>query len=208
MVPICVGDRENRGPSDHVRTIFYMSRATPEKRKVWSARPGSWPAGLRPSPSLAHRDHGPDGPDGPDGCLEFGKLGLRFAQAPPGPSRHDGPNEATRSARPSAEPPVGVPRDLLVRVTPGSIGVGSGAPSLQPAVVLALLCSSRSYVEAACRRGGSLWLPPWFQASGSSASRCALWANPSVRGDHGDRNNCWHFSPVFSFCLGLIGASP
>jgi hypothetical protein len=44
-----------------------MSRATPEKRKVWSARSGSWPAGLRPSPPLAHRDHGPDGPDGPDG---------------------------------------------------------------------------------------------------------------------------------------------
>jgi hypothetical protein len=92
MVPICVGDRENRGPSDHARTIFYMSRATPEKRKVWSARPGSWPAGPRPSPSLAHRDHGPDGPDG---CLEFGKSGLRFAQAPPGPSRLDGPDTAT-----------------------------------------------------------------------------------------------------------------
>ena len=58
---------ENRGPSDHVRTIFYMSCATPEKRKEWPARHGSRPARPRPRSSLAHRDHGPDGPNGPEG---------------------------------------------------------------------------------------------------------------------------------------------
>jgi hypothetical protein len=50
-----------------VRTIFYMSRATPEKRKEWPARHGSRPARPRPRSSLAHRDHGPDGPNGPEG---------------------------------------------------------------------------------------------------------------------------------------------
>jgi hypothetical protein len=63
------------------------------------------------------------------------------------------------------------------RPTPGSIGVGSGAPSRQPAVGFALRHSSRSYVEAGRWHGGPLWLPPWFQASASGTSRRPLWAH-------------------------------
>jgi hypothetical protein len=184
MVPICVGDRENRGPSDHVRTIFYMSRATPEKRKVWSARPGSWPAGLRPSPSLAHRDHGPDGPDGPDGHRRplstappgVSSLGGRVSafhrhrrdhlaatvptrrRDPRGPRRT--PNRrSTRSVRPG---------DLRLRElrfgrAPTSTDCGRRCPIFPPVV-----CRVASLAWPIS------WLSSWFQASAMGVSRRPL----------------------------------
>jgi hypothetical protein len=45
------------------------------------------------------------------------------------------------------------------------------------------------------------WFPSWFHASGSSASRRPLGAKPSARADRSGGNNCWRFSPVFSFCF-------
>jgi hypothetical protein len=71
--------------------------------------------------------------------------------------------------------------------TPCSASLASKRWPPQPAVVLTLRHSGRSYVETGRWRRGPLWLPPWFQASGSRASRRPLWAKPS---GHGDGNNC------------------
>lgn len=58
--------------------------------------------------------------------------------------------------------------------TPGFAGFSSIGWSPQPVAVGAARYSSRSYVETACWRRGSLWLPPGFQASGSSGFRRPL----------------------------------
>jgi len=65
MVPTHVGEAKRRGPRGRTWTIAYMSRATPENRRVvgrskpLARRKASF--ALPPSP----RDHGPDGPNGP-----------------------------------------------------------------------------------------------------------------------------------------------
>lgn len=200
MVPICVGGRENRGPGDHVRTIFYMSRATPEKRKEWPARHGSRPARPRPHSSLAHQDHGPGGPNGPDGCLEFGKSGLRFAQAPTGPSRLDGPDTARGasnlrrtpsrrvvpkcwSGRPPALSAWDRERHRFNRLWPSRFAITAGR-------------MSRPVAGAVVRSG--------YPRGSRRAARTPLDAHlgqvERPRRSHGG-NNCWRSSPVFSFCF-------
>ena len=156
---------------------------------------------------LARRDHGPGGPDGPDG------RGRPLSTTSPGVSslggrvsalhwrRRDHLAAMVPRRRRDRRRPRRTSNRRSTRVTPGSAGLASKQRPRQPVVVAAARYSSPSYVEAARRRRGPLWLPPWFQASLSSASRRPLWAKPSARADRSGGNNCWRCSPVFSFCF-------
>jgi hypothetical protein len=211
MVPICVGDRENRGPSDHARTIFYMSRATPEKRKGWPAwlrLPTARPRPRSPSPAGTMVLAVPTVPTGVEDLFrrrrqvsrvwEVGSPRCTGAAGTISPRWSRGGDEIVDGR---GGPLIGAPRDLFVRVTPGSASFGSVRRSPQPAVA----ATARYPAGRMSRHSvGAARLVVTGVVPGERG-RAPLDAHfgfmPSVRGDHADRNNCWRFSPVFSFCF-------
>ena len=208
MVPICVGDRKSRGPSDHTRTMVHMSRPTPEKRKEWPARPGSGSAGLgsaSPSPTGTMVPTVLTVPMDVKGfsrprrrCPAFGMLSFRFRAGAAGTisprrSRQGGVDPSALADRRSE------PLELIAGATPCSASFSSVQRPSQPAAVGAARHSCRSYIAPIPIVPCALWFPPWFQAGAFGSVPTPTFPTHAERGDGRDGNNCWRSGGMFSF---------
>jgi hypothetical protein len=207
MVPTCVGDRESRGPRDHARTIFYMSRATPEKRGGLLGPAHGRRGSTHPSPVGTMVLTVPMVPTGaedlsqqrrPASCVwelssSLSRRRCRDHLASTVPTRRrESQTFGGLSRRVVRTVGLDDPRlrELRFDQAAASTRCGRRGAIFQPVVCLAAL-PARSVP----------WFPSWLQASGSSASRRSLWAKPNARADRSGGNNCWRSSPVFSFCI-------